>query len=97
MLQVLIASVLVFSSAAVFADEKERPSPTDVSNPRQGLKLADIPVHDPFIVPHKQSRTYYLYTSALPSDTGLDRCGVMTYKSKDLLGWGRALRRVSRA
>jgi len=56
-------------------------------NPKQGLRLADILVHDPFILPHKESQTYYLYTSAWPNITGLGRFGVMTYKSKDLLNW----------
>jgi len=56
-------------------------------NPKQGLRLADILVHDPFILPHKESQIYYLYTSAWPNITGLNRFGVMTYKSKDLLNW----------
>lgn len=85
-----VAYMLLLS--AVFAEgfgaeSAEGPSPTDVSNPQEGLGLADMPVHDPFIVPDKESRTYYLYTSAIPRETGLDRCGVMTYKSKDLLNW----------
>ncbi len=85
----LVAFVfLLFALIATgFGGEQKQPPPADVNNPRKGLKLTDIPVHDPFVVPHKQSRTYYLYTSASPRATGLDRCGVMTYKSKDLLNW----------
>jgi hypothetical protein len=51
------------------------------------MKLADIPIHDPWILAHQESKTYYLYTSARPSATGEGRCGVMTYKSKDLENW----------
>lgn len=87
MYPIALTLLLVALAATVFADEQEQPSPTEVSNPQLGLRLADIPVHDPFIVPHKESQTYYLYTSAWPNETGLDRCGVMTYKSKDLLDW----------
>jgi beta-xylosidase len=53
---------------------------------QQGLKLADVRVHDPFIVAHQPTKTYYLYTAGGPRH-GLDRSGVITYKSKDLREW----------
>jgi beta-xylosidase len=53
---------------------------------QQGLKLADVRVHDPFIVAHQPTKTYYLYTAGGPRQ-GLDRSGVVTYKSKNLREW----------
>jgi hypothetical protein len=43
----------------------------ELMNPQfaKGRRLAELPVHDPFILPHKQNRTYYLYTSAHPKLT----------------------------
>jgi len=60
---------------------------SDTSHPRQGHRLADIPVHDPFILPHATDQTYYLYTSGTPHFTDLPRCGVLMYKSKNLSEW----------
>ena len=54
---------------------------------RQDLRLSEIPVHDPYIVPHEPTQTYYLYTSAFPEDTGEDRYGVKAYTSDDLVNW----------
>jgi glycosyl hydrolase family 43 len=55
--------------------------------PRQGLRLPDIPVHDPWILAHEESRTYYLYTGGQSSVNGTNRSGTVTYKSKNLLDW----------
>jgi beta-xylosidase len=52
---------------------------------RENLRLNNIRVHDPFIVAHEPSRTYYLYTAAGGRELG--RSGVITYKSKDLVNW----------
>lgn len=49
--------------------------------------LPDMPLHDPFIVAHAPSKTYYLYTSNIPQMTGVSRAGTMAYKSKDLRNW----------
>ena len=51
------------------------------------LRLADIPLHDPWIHAEKKDGAYYLYTSALPSDTGDERYGVKAYTSRDLADW----------
>lgn len=64
-----------------------QPQSTEQNTRTFKLKLSDFYVHDPWILAHQESKTYYLYTSALPSDTGEDRYGVMTYKSKDLEHW----------
>ena len=55
--------------------------------PRTGLKLSDFYVHDPFVLAHQPSKTYYLYNSAYGNLTGGRGAGVLTYKSKDLETW----------
>lgn len=54
---------------------------------RQDLQLHEIPVHDPYVVPHEPTQTYYLYTSASPEDTGGPGYGVKAYTSDDLVHW----------
>jgi hypothetical protein len=51
------------------------------------MKLADIPVHDPWSLAERESETHYLYTSALPSDTGEKRYGVKACESADMATW----------
>lgn len=53
---------------------------------RTGIPFAEIPLHDPYIVAHQPTRTYYLYTSA-GLRTGQNRTGTFAYKSKDLALW----------
>ncbi|GIN70664.1 glycosyl hydrolase family 43 [Bacillus sp. J14TS2] len=60
---------------------------SDPFHPRKGLRLRDIPAHDPYVLVHKKTNTYYLYTTGIPELTDLDRYGVLVYKSKDLLDW----------
>ena len=54
---------------------------------RTGLKLGDFGLHDPWILAHQDSKTYYLYTAGRVSQNGQNRSGVVTYKSKDLETW----------
>lgn len=54
---------------------------------RKGLRLWEIPVHDPWILAHAETKTYYLYTAARPQIVGTNRSGTVTYKSKDLQNW----------
>lgn len=54
---------------------------------RHGLHLNEFFVHDPWILAHEESRTYYLYTSAQTNVTGTNRAGTITYKSTNLLDW----------
>jgi beta-xylosidase len=49
--------------------------------------LSSIPVHDPWILAHGKSRTYYLYTGGSPRDTGQGRFGTLAYTSPDLVRW----------
>jgi beta-xylosidase len=53
--------------------------------PRAGLRLPELPIHDPFILAESSTRTYYLYTSARA--TGRNRAGTFAYRSKDLATW----------
>lgn len=54
---------------------------------KTGLQFSDFYVHDPFILAHKESETYYLYNAARPGQLDGQRGGVVAYKSKDLLHW----------
>ncbi len=51
------------------------------------LRMPDMPLHDPYILAHQPSRTYYLYTSNIGRMSGTPGVGTMVYKSKDLLNW----------
>lgn len=70
--------LLLFLAGAALATAAE---------PAASLLLPDMPVHDPFIVAHEPSHTYYLYTSNVPRMSGADGRGTMVYKSKDLKHW----------
>lgn len=54
---------------------------------KTGLQFSEFYLHDPFILPHRASGTYYLYNGAGPRLLGGQRAGVVAYKSKDLLHW----------
>ena len=45
---------------------------------KTGLQFSDFYLHDPFIVAHKESKTYYLYNGAGPRQLGGQRAGVVT-------------------
>ncbi len=51
------------------------------------LRLPDMPLHDPFIVADAKTRTYYLYTSNVPGESGTCGIGTMVYESHDLKDW----------
>jgi len=54
---------------------------------KTGLQFSEFYLHDPYILAHKATRTYYLYNGAGPRLLGGQRAGVVAYKSKDLLHW----------
>ncbi len=54
---------------------------------RSGLKLADIRLHDPWILADAPSHTYYLYSAAAARLTPEQRTGTLYYKSPDLATW----------
>jgi beta-xylosidase len=45
-----------------------------------------VPCHDPWILAHAPTKTYYLYTSAQRA-VGIGRSGTVAYTSKDLVHW----------
>jgi len=52
-----------------------------------GMLLPQMPLHDPYILAYAPTKTYYLYTSNVPSLTQMRRVGTMVYTSKDLKHW----------
>ncbi len=58
-----------------------------LSAPRPGQHLAEFFAHDPWILAHEESKTYYLYTAGQSNVNGTNRSGTMTYKSKNLREW----------
>jgi len=90
----LLLLLLLACRGSLAADAPPAPEPASTAAvvraavvPKQGLRLANIPLHDPWILAHEPNKTYYLYTAAGPRVTGLDRFGTMMYKSPDLLHW----------
>ncbi|MGW3137717.1 glycoside hydrolase family 43 protein [Streptomyces sp. NPDC001139] len=53
------------------------------------MRLAEMPLHDPFVVADDGTRTYHLYTSNDPSVSGVEGVGTMVYRSRDLRAWTR--------
>lgn len=92
---VLLLGISVDPLLAQTADDDEnrqrfRQDIAQFSNPdapREGISLANILVHDPFIVAHSPSQTYYLYTTATRHFMNDQRSGVIVYKSRDLKSW----------
>src|SRR5579862_2442047 len=54
---------------------------------QENLKLADMRMHDPWMVADKSTHTYYLYEGGMTGTAGQRRSGVIVYKSKDLQSW----------
>ncbi len=75
-------AILVLLGCASFAQQENRDSGST-------LRLPDMPLHDPFILAHKPTHTYYLYTSNRGRISGTPGVGTMAYTSKDLLNWER--------
>jgi beta-xylosidase len=75
----LLAAVLFATITAA----AQQPSPSDL------MLLPQMPLHDPFILAYPPTKTYYLYTSNVPSLTQQKRVGTMVYTSKDLKTWAR--------
>jgi beta-xylosidase len=80
----LLASLLAGLTLALSGLEGGQLSAAPATAP---LHLAEMPLHDPYILAHEASRTYYLYTSNIQRMSGAAGVGTMVYKSKDLLNW----------
>jgi beta-xylosidase len=78
----LLATLPVLSAAPAPAS----PPSAEAAPAAAPMRLPGMPLHDPFILPHAPSRTYYLYTSNRPI-SGVEGVGTIVYKSKDLLNW----------
>ena len=61
----LLMFVVAYGSPAL-AQTNDSSSARDGLKIQQGLKLADVRVHDPFIVARQPTKTYYLYTASGP-------------------------------
>jgi hypothetical protein len=74
-----LAGMLLVSSLAIGFPPSALAQTNEVSSARYGLKFQQgVRVHDPFIVAHQPTKTYYLYTaSGLRQE--LERSGVFTY------------------
>lgn len=54
---------------------------------QDNLKLADIRMHDPWMVADEPSQTYFLYEGSGPQASSRHHSGVIAYTSKDLKSW----------
>jgi len=77
-------SCILFTAMLITLAARAQQDQTALVEP---LRLPNMPLHDPFIVAHKPSQTYYLYTSNRGRLSGTGGVGTMVYKSKDLLNW----------
>ncbi|MBW8782515.1 MAG: family 43 glycosylhydrolase [Verrucomicrobia bacterium] len=77
MSSVLRFAAILFVTLPVLGAESGQPA----------LRLPEMPLHDPWILAHGPSHTYYLYTSNVSKMSGVTGVGTMVYKSKDLLNW----------
>ncbi len=81
---------LVFLALLAPAPAAEAPAapPLPAGPPaRQGLRLPEMPVHDPWILAHEETKTYHLYSMARRREGATNRCGTLAYTSRDLLNW----------
>ncbi|HEX9048511.1 MAG TPA: family 43 glycosylhydrolase, partial [Verrucomicrobiae bacterium] len=79
---------LFLGSLAALAQSPGNPAESPAAmNAQPSLHLSDFHVHDPWILAHAPTKTYYLYTSNVRHVTGVDRPGTMVYRSQDLLNW----------
>jgi hypothetical protein len=79
----ILLSLIVVSAVAQTPPEQ----PASPPRPRTGLRLPEIPLHDPYVLVESSTRTYHLYNSASARVTGRNRAGTVAYRSKDLATW----------
>jgi beta-xylosidase len=92
-----LAAVVALIGAIFIAGAQEAIPPVTSTNapargprqlaPRLGQHLPDMPLHDPWILAHEESKTYYLYTAGRSNVSGTNRSATVTYKSKNLREW----------
>jgi len=79
----VLASLLGLMLVAV----AQEPRPAAVAPPRPVRHLPEMPVHDPWILAHAETKTYYLYSAAHQNENGKSRGGALVYQSKNLRDW----------
>ena len=85
--QVSLCCLLVYLALDHQEAAAQRANNSPVGTVRKNLRLPDFYVHDPWILAHAPTKTYYLYTSNNVRATGISRPGTIAYRSKDLLNW----------
>ena len=78
----LLTTGLALTASAALAKETSAAVAFDTP-----MTLPDMPLHDPWIVADKASKTYYLFTSNNPRLTGESVTGIMVYTSSNLINW----------
>lgn len=76
-----IALLGIMMACGAYAQESE------TTEKEEMMQLPSMQLHDPFILAHKESKTYYLYTSNIGFLSGTRGVGTMAYTSKDLKNW----------
>lgn len=77
----------VLASCSTLGTGAQAPQGVAKADAEASLKMPDMPLHDPWIIADKASRTYYLYTKNEPPMTGVQTIGTMVYSSKNLRDW----------
>lgn len=80
---------LVFALTATATAVGQTSQPAIRTAAAASLTLPQMPLHDPWVVADKTTRTYFLYTKNEPSMTGDRRVGTMVYTSRNLRDWTR--------
>lgn len=65
------------------------PAEADVPPDAYPLRLTDVPLRDPFVVPDAASRLYHLYVANNASLSGARGVGTMVLRSRNLRDWSR--------
>jgi beta-xylosidase len=78
---------LLFCWIAVAGFSCAQPPAIGPMQVKENLKLAEIRMHDPWIVADQPSKTYYMYEGGMSMSGGQRRSGVIAYKSKDMVSW----------
>ena len=63
---ILLMFFMAWALSPAWAQTNETATAPEALKVRQGLRLVDVRVHDPFIVAHQPTKTYYLYTASGP-------------------------------
>ncbi|HZU93016.1 MAG TPA: glycoside hydrolase family 43 protein [Microbacterium sp.] len=83
---VLAAGAVAAAAAATTSLTSRSPAHADEPDSFP-LRLPDMPLHDPYIVPDEASGMYYLYSYNDWDTTGVREVGTMVYRSRNLRDW----------